>query len=312
MSASKFVIDRQLTALAISYQNPDQSFVADEVFPRKPVGTENFDYTEIAAETMYALPDTTIGKRGDWPTFSIGGTKKSASTRDDGIMIPLSNKDIDQAAPGTDPRASCVQSATNILKLRRELRAATLAFTAANYPVGNKSTLAGANQFSDPTSNPLTTFMNAFDGCLIRPNNIVLGMPVWQALRVHPRLVKAIRGNDTGEGAITRAELAQLLEINQVYVGEGWANLAKPGEAVAITRLWGKHALGFYRDSSVSFASGGGVTYGLSAEYGTRVAGSDEKPRAGLRGGVEVYTGESVREVIVASAAAYFFENAVA
>lgn len=309
--AANFVVNRELTALALMYKNPDRVLIADKVLPKSSVGTQAFDFTEIPRESMYALPDDTIGPRGEWPSLEIGGVKRSSSTRDRGLSFPVRNDDQNQSVPNQDPRQIATAAVTSWLQLRREKRVADLVFAATTYPVGGKVTLAGANQWSDPTSNPLTAMLSAWDGMLMRPNKLVLGSAVWTALRAHPRLVKAIRGNDSGEGVITREELAQLLEITEVIVGEGWANTAKPGEAVSMARLWGKHALGIYSDSTVTFQTPG-VTFGLTAEYGSRVAGVEEKGRMGLRGGVEVYVGESLGETIISTGCAFFWENAVA
>lgn len=308
---ANFVQSKELTALAIKYKNPDRVFIADAIFPKSSVGTENFEYQRIPTGTLYSLPDTRLGELSAWPTFAISGEKVSAATKDEGIMIPLSNKVVKQAAPGSDPKALAVESATTIMQLRREVRAAQLAFSAATYPAGRKTTLAGADRWSDVTSSPIAAMRDQFKNCLIRPNTLALGQEVWETLARHPRLVKAARGNDSGEGVITREELARMLEINEVVVGEAWVNTAKPGEAVSISRCWGKHALGFYKDSTVNFAVPG-VTFGLTAEYGTRVAGTNEKQLMGLRGGVEVYTGESLTELVISSDCAFFWENAVA
>ena len=306
-----FVQSKELTALALKYKNPDRVFIADAIFPKAAVGTEAFEYQRIPTGTLFTLPDTRLGELSAWPTVTFSTEKVPASTKDEGIMVPLSNKVIKQAPAGSDPKALAVEFATTIMQLRREVRAAALAFTAANHPAGRKTTLAGAAQWSDDTSNPLAVIRAALDNCLIRPNMLALGQPVWSELATHPRLVKAAGVSESGEGIISRAQLATLLEINEVLVGEAFVNTAKPGEASTITRCWGKHALAFYRDSTVSFATPG-VTFGLTAEYGSRVAGTNEEQLMGLRGGVEVYTGESLAELIIAQDCAHFWENAVA
>ncbi len=55
----------------------------------------------------------------------------------------------------------------------------------------------------------------------------------------------------------------------------------------------------------------GPPTFGATFQYGTRVSGQTPV-KVGLRGGVEVTSGESLAEVITASDLGYFFENAVA
>ncbi len=55
----------------------------------------------------------------------------------------------------------------------------------------------------------------------------------------------------------------------------------------------------------------GGVTFGFTAEWGGRIAGQWEDKNIGLRGGQRVRVGESVKELIIASQAGYFIEDAV-
>ncbi|EHF7717022.1 phage capsid protein, partial [Salmonella enterica] len=55
----------------------------------------------------------------------------------------------------------------------------------------------------------------------------------------------------------------------------------------------------------------GGVTFGFTAQFGSRVSGSIPDPDMGMRGGQRVRVGESVRELIVAQDCGYFFQNAV-
>jgi hypothetical protein len=75
-------------------------------------------------------------------------------------------------------------------------------------------------------------------------------------------------------------------------------------------RAWGKHCSLLHIDSLA--AQLGQPTFGWTAAWGTRIAGTIAEPKAGLRGGLRVRSGESVKEVIVSPDAGYFFQNAVA
>jgi hypothetical protein len=55
------------------------------------------------------------------------------------------------------------------------------------------------------------------------------------------------------------------------------------------------------------------VTFGLTAQWGTRIAGRvANDPRIGMRGGSLVRVDEAVKELVAANDAASFCENAVA
>ena len=54
-----------------------------------------------------------------------------------------------------------------------------------------------------------------------------------------------------------------------------------------------------------------GVTFGLTAEYGDKVGGVIEDADVGMRGGIRVRAGESVKELITAGDLGYFVQNAI-
>jgi hypothetical protein len=57
---------------------------------------------------------------------------------------------------------------------------------------------------------------------------------------------------------------------------------------------------------------GNGITFGATAEYGTRIAGSMDEPKVGLRGATRVRTGESVKELITAADCGYYIQDCIA
>lgn len=306
--AALFPRDKELTAIALSFKNPDQSLIADQVLPRVPVGTEAFEYMTYPTGTNFTIPQTLVGNKGDVNQVETSGTKVPGATNDYALEYPLSNKDIKQAPAKVDPRARATEVITNLLNLDREIRVAAKVFNPAAY--ANKSTLVGNTQWSDVSSNPLTALWAALDAPLMRPNILVVGRQVWSKLATHPAVVKAALGNDGTSGIVTPARLSELLGLADVLIGDARYNLNKPGKAPLLAYGWGKHALLAYRDKTVS--TSGGLTFGCTFEYDSRVAGSVDDNRMGLRGGIVVKVGESVCEQIIANDCAYFFENAVA
>lgn len=309
MTTGAFSRDKQLTAISIAYKNLDTAMIADAVFPRVMVGKKQFEWTEYPLGQAFDIPDTRVGEKSQINRVEISGTKAASMTEDYGIEIPLTSDDISQAEGAFDPKAQATERATNIVLLDREQRAATLAFDASKYDADHKATLAGATQWSHVDSDPLKAILAAFDTCIIRPNVFAIGQAVWSKLSVHPRLVKAANGNDGDAGRCTKEKLAELLEIGEVIVGAAWANTVKPGKTPVVSRLWGKSALGFYRDRTVT--TSGGLTFGITAQFGQRVAGTKDLD-IGLRGGIGVRAGEAVKELIVAPSAAFLWSAAIA
>lgn len=304
-----FPITPALTAIAIAYRNG--RMIADNVLPRVPVGKQEFKYRKFALADGFTLPDTKVGRTSQPNQVEFGFTETPDSTRDYALDDPIPQADIDNAPEGYDPTARSTEQITNLILLDREVRVANAVFNAANYATANKATLSGTGQWSDYTnSDPIGAILAALDSCVMRPNIGVFGRPTWTKLRQHPKIVKAVLGNAGDSGVASLEAVAQLLELEAVFVGEAWLNSAKKGQTATLARTWGKHASFIYRDQLATADSG--VTFGFTAQFGSRVAGSIPDEDIGMRGGQRVRVGESVKEVICANDLGYFFQNAIA
>ncbi|MBN9334710.1 MAG: capsid protein, partial [Devosia sp.] len=115
---------------------------------------------------------------------------------------------------------------------------------ANDYAAGRKITLVGNDQFSDfANSDPYGVIDAAMNGTLIyRPNTMAFGRVVWNVIKRHPKLIKAVKGGLTEDGAIRREQFADLFEIDpaRLLIGEGWINTAKKGQAANLQQIWGK------------------------------------------------------------------------
>lgn len=320
-----FVIQPRLTAITLTYRN--RQLIADSVLPRVPVDSAVFKWSKYTVADGFSIPDTRVGRKSapnqiDWTATELTGSTNDYGLDDTIPVMDINNAMSAQRAQGVtplDPTERSTMLLTDLVQLDRENRVAngaTGVFVLGSYPAANRTTLAGTSQWSDTAnSNPISALMNALDVPIIRPNVLVLGAQTWTALRQHPKVTAAAfpsGGNALGGGTILQREaLAALLEIEEVVVGQSWFNSAKPGQTFTQSRLWGKHAALIYRAPQI--LSTKDVTFGFTAQWGDRIAGTIERdPTIGLRGGTRVRVGESVTEIISANDAAYFFQNAVA
>jgi hypothetical protein len=319
MATKPFVIVPALCAVMVSYQQGNR--IADQVLPRVPVDTEAFRYMKHGLADAFAAPDTRVGRKSAPNQLTWGSSEVADQTNDEGLDSPVPNADIlaweraraagSQLTGAVDPLARAVELVAETVSNRREQRTANLVFNAANYATGNKVTLSGAGQWSDFVgSDPTVAIMDRFDTMVMRPNIGALGRPVATKLRMHPKVCKAVFGNNTDAGIVPLRALADLLELDELYVGDAWVNTAAPGQPAVLARAWGKHAAFMYRNMSASTT--GGVTFGMTAQWGDKVAGTIEDSDIGLRGGVRVRAGESVKELITANDLGFLFSNAVA
>lgn len=318
-----FPVSAVLTAIAVGYRNPVQSYIADEVLPRQQVGGEIFKWTEYPISEAFNTPDGRVGRKGRVPQLEFTGTEKESAVEDYGFDVPIPNSDIEAAANARarglgaiDPEAHAVEMVADTLLNIREARVASLVHNLNTYAADKRVTLSGTSQFSDyANSDPITVIKTGMDATLIhRPNTMVMGRAVWSKLSSHPKLVNAVKGGTTTSGLISVEQFLELFAgegIRRLLIGDTWANTAKPGQQPVLTRTWGKHIAMIHQNPAASIERGG-ITFGMTADYGGRISGSIDDPDIGLSGGRRTRTGERVKELIIAKDVGYFIQNAVA
>ncbi len=308
-----FPINAEYSAIAINYRN--RALVSDAVLPRVPVGKSEFKYMKYNKDEAFTIPDTKIGRKSVANVVEAGGTEVTDSTVDYALkdIVPLS--DIENAPEGYDPMMRATEFTTNLLDLDRETRVAGAVFNAANYGSSNKATLSGSSQWSDASSDPIKAMLDAMDTMILRPNVLVLGAQVWTVLRTHPKVVAAAYGARgtgaaaTASGVIARQVIADLLELDDVIVGQSFVNTAKKGQTATFAKAWGKFASLIYRDT---LAGTEGTSFGFTASFMGRETRDWFDPEIGRSGAQVVQVSDSVKEVITAPDLGYLFSAAVA
>lgn len=310
MAIRPFPINPLMTAIAIAYRNPDVALIADLVLPCTPTAQE-FKYLKYDLAAGFAVPDARVGRKSLPNEVEFSATEIIDKVLDFGLDDIIPNEDIETDNQGVDPMGTAVAYLTNLVNLAREVRTANLVFNTSSYAAGQYTTLAGTSQWSDTVnSDPVAAIGDALDVPIIRPNIATFGQQAWTKLRRHPKLVQAIKNTNQGAGMVSREEFAEFFELQEVLVGQGLANTAKKGQAVSLSRVWGKHASFFYRDRAAGPQTG--VTFGMTAAWGNKIAGNIDEPKIGLTGSQRVRSGERVKEIITAPDVGYFFQNCVA
>ena len=309
MSATdQFTENASMTAIAIAYSNPDVTLIADQVLPRIKAPGRTYKWHLYNEAANFTVPNTRVGRRSQPNQVEIEGSEQDGSVEAYGIDIPLDNVTIEEAKRNKfDVRGQATELATDIVALDREVRVATMVTDPTNYHADHKAALSGTDLFSDAASDPITILEDMINGCWIRPNQLTFGFSVWTAIRKNPKVMKAINGTLGDEGRATRQQIADLLEVKRIIVGESRVNIKRPGETAVLQRTWGNSVSGQYINRAASTA--GGVTFGFTAGFGKKVAGT-LPANMGIRGGILVRSAEEVAEHIVAPRAGFLISNA--
>lgn len=303
-----FPIDPKLTGIALAYKN--DSYIADAVLPRVKVPSSTFRYRVYDKGSFLTPVDSKVGRKSMPNEVEISHTEASSFVEDYGLDDVIPYDDILNAPEGYNPQYEAVEYLAEMIALNREKRVADLVFNENSYAAGCKTTLTGTNQFSHASSDPIATLISALETPFARPNTVIMGREVWIKLCRHSGILQTFYPNANGNGIITPEQLASILDVERVLIGNARINTANRGQAPNIGRLWGKHVALLYLDPAATVSRR--LTWGITAEFGGRVSGSMAEPEKGLRGSTKVRVGETVRELVLCSEAGYFIKNAVA
>lgn len=237
-----YVVDPLLTNLSVGYKN--NALIADQLFPRLTVESEKgFYYTFNKVDQFTVEKDLRTGiaraNRVGWNMSKASYGPLIEHSLESGI-----SKEDKRILGEETARRKATELVTNKILLRHEIDVnAKLKDTAI---ITQTQTLSGTSQFSDYTnSDPIGKVATAVDTikatAIAGGNRIVLvmGYQVWRILRNHTKLVSRL-GNAAMITLLSKQQVAQLLEVDDIIVAEGFQNTAAEGQAGSLSYIWGK------------------------------------------------------------------------
>jgi hypothetical protein len=323
MSQAPFVINPALVAIVNDYSEVNarnRGYIADQVIPRTRVDSPDFRYPEYPIDEAFAVYDTQVDRLGRLNEVVSSAGEATGSTKDWGLMEPVPYRDQAAAQASNLPFNLLARAARNVtgkVQLSREIRAATMLFSAGNYQNGYKQTLAGTGaggQWSAADSKPVALIQDVAAGMLLQPNVAVMGLPVRNILARHADISVSLGGAAQSGRIVPDSEIASVLGVERIIVGNTIRATSKRGQALTTGSIWGKHLalLNIPGAGADGMVDANDPAFAMTFQWGEKVAGTIEDPYIGLWGGQRVKAGESLVEKLVAPFGGYLFTNAVA
>jgi hypothetical protein len=212
------IVDKVLTRIAYGFRQP--SFVGDLIFPLAPVTKREgviivFGDEEMFLHEMSRLPGGNIQEL----TSEYGSGRYKL--KQDAIAEKLPIENIEEASDlPIDLTKRATMMVMRRLALRLEVDRMAIAGNPLNYSTTNRLTLAGASQWSDPTSNPeavIDTAVEAIqDGCGMAPNVGVISLRAFNALKRHPLVRDKYKYTDPK--SITKQMVAAAFNLSRLEI----------------------------------------------------------------------------------------------
>jgi len=229
-------IDRALTNISVQYFNDPANFVADLVFPRVPVQMQSDRYFQYLREDWFR---DDARKRAPG-SESAGGEYDVDNTPSYFCERYAFHKDITEeervnSDPPLQPDLDATMFVVDKIRLNKENNWARQFFVPGVWQqnlAGGATTSAGTtvtywNDYvnSDPLKDIQTMSTNMSELTGKRPNTLVLGRRVYDALLLHPDIMDRIKFTQTG--ILTKALLGAFFDVERILVAEAIQNIAE-------------------------------------------------------------------------------------
>lgn len=322
-SRSDVHVDRPLSNISIAFLQSQDAFIADKAFPILSVAKQSDQYFtyDRGMFNRDEMTELAPGARADAANYTLSTGTYNAK------VYALAKDVADQVRANADSPIQLDREATEFLAVKALIKKEKT--WAANHFVTGKWTTERAGVAAGPTgtqflrwdvasSTPIEDVRQGVRAVHqltgFRPQKMVLGREVYDALLDHPDIVGRIdRGQTSGPAVAMRDSLAALFELQEILVMDAIENTAAEGVANSHSFIGGKHALLLYTPSSPGLMTpSAGYTFAWSGllgggAIGTRMKRIRMEPEASDRLQIEM----SFDQKLIAADLGAFFLDAV-
>jgi hypothetical protein len=248
LTPSAVHIDQPLSNLTLAYVQEQTNFIADKVFPVVGVQRQSDKYylydragMNRAGNVKKLAPRTEVNRIG----MAISNDSYYADVY--GIGMDFDEQTIANEDAMLEIRSAGAQTLVNQVLIEREEQFASSFFSAGVWTTD----VTPANLWSDYTNSTPITDVTAGRRTMqlksggFKPNTMGIGKEVRDVLINHPDILARLNGGATvtNTAMITDAKLAEIFEVENLYIMEAVKNGAVEGLAEANAFIGGKNAL---------------------------------------------------------------------
>ncbi len=242
-------VDKVLTNFAVGFQ--PSGFIAEEVFPIITVGKQHDIYNTWNQADFFRAEEDKRAPGTPPSRIRVRVSSDRYFAENYALGFPVTKEDRANADPAQllMMGQGAITTIKNKLLLGQEKRLAQLIFDTAN--IGSNSAVASVwtGGGADPVGDINTAIDNVQHSTGYRPNEMVIGVKAYLALRRHTTIIdKSVNPNVTGggRGYPSAKEIAELFELDAIHVGMAYENTAQEDLATANAPIWSNHCLVYH------------------------------------------------------------------
>lgn len=255
-------VSAALSNISVAYLQSEAGYIADKIFPIVPVVHQSDKYFVFKKEDFFR---DDAQKRADGTESA--GTGYNLSTNTYSADVYALHKDLGEqtrrnADPALDLDTTTTEFLTQKMMISRDRK-----FVAKYVQTGVWGTdITGAatadsthavywndDTNGDPISDVSLGRTTVLQNTGMKPNVLLLGWPVYEALKKHPLIIDRIKYTTPAfGGTVTPQLLAAVFDVEEVVVSEAVYNSANEGATGSFSFIMGKSALLVYRAKAPS------------------------------------------------------------
>jgi hypothetical protein len=288
LTPSSVHIDAPLTNLTLAYAQSQDAFVAGKVFPIVGVDKQSDKYYIYSRQEMNRTGDVKkLAPRTEVERIGMSVSNDNYFADVYGLGMDFDEQTLANEDASLDIRAAGAQTLTMRMLVHREEQFVTNFFsdniwTSKYTGVASTPSTNEVIQWSDFTgSDPIINVTDAATTMQLksggfRPNTMVVGRQVHDALINHPDILGRLNGGATVDNTalVTKAKLAEIFEVENYYVMDSVKNIAAEGAAEDNQFIGGKSALLTYTPSTAGLMTpAAGLTFAWNSVPGVNNLG---------------------------------------
>jgi len=291
-------------------------FISNQVFPVVDVASQSGTFGKIPVEELLEQRDTKRAPGSGYARGEYTFTTSTYACEEHGAEEVVDDREAKMYAEYFDAEQIAAMRAYSAVLRNAEQRIADAVFNATTF----SSFTTGVTNEWDDTANatPLVDVEAAvqavYDQSGLWANALVINRKVFRNLRncdeIKDRIASSGAGDSNAAGKVTRQQLAELFDLDQVIVAGGTKNAAKEGQSADPTQIWsGEYAMvckvansGDFREPCL------GRTFHWS-EDGSSVGGTVENYRDETVRGSVVRVRHDVDEIVLYAEAGHLLSN---
>jgi hypothetical protein len=259
LTPSSVHIDQPLTNLTLAYVQEQSNFIADKVFPTVGVQRQSDKYYIYDRAGMNRTGDVKkLAPRTEVERIGMAISNSSYFADVYGLGMDFDEQTLANEDAVLEIRSAGAQTLVNRVLIHREEQFASTFFADSVWGTeytgvanADNDTAAEVTQWSDYTnSTPIVDVTTARRTMQLKsggfkPNTMVIGKEVRDILINHPDILARLNGGATvsNTALITNAKLAEIFEVENLYVMEAVKNTGAEGLAESNAFIGGKSAL---------------------------------------------------------------------